>query len=176
MSVFWFNLIIKCHTLYFRRYCDAVALTYQAERIPEQIRLKVGGISPLQMSVYEEFARNIPGFLPLSERDSALFIPKPTVVMEPPPTHTTTSFQMSQSDDLVTLFEKLALEADQFIQATNGQGIYATMYDCMVLIRECLMFSMHNREIGSNIATIQKVRTVYISNKFICVLMFLLLR
>lgn len=48
--------------------------------MPEQIRLKVGGVTPPQMAVYEEFARNIPGFLPLSERDSnALFMPKPTI-------------------------------------------------------------------------------------------------
>lgn len=60
-----------------RRYCDPIA-KYQAERMPEQIRLKVGGVTPQQMAVYEEFARNIPGFLPLSERDTqALFMPKP---------------------------------------------------------------------------------------------------
>lgn len=54
---------------------------YQAERMPEQIRLKVGGVTPQQMAVYEEFARNIPGFLPLSERDTqALLIPKPVTV------------------------------------------------------------------------------------------------
>merc|ERR1719210_438874 len=43
-----------------RRYCDPVVLTYQAERMPEQIRLKVGGVTPQQIAVYEEFARNIP--------------------------------------------------------------------------------------------------------------------
>jgi len=49
--------------------------------MPEQIRLKVGGVTPQQMAVYEEFARNIPGFLPLSERDTqTLFIPKPISV------------------------------------------------------------------------------------------------
>merc|ERR1719402_1549831 len=47
-----------------RRYCDPVVLTYQAERMPEQIRLKVGGVDPKQLAVYEEFARNVPGFLP----------------------------------------------------------------------------------------------------------------
>lgn len=47
-----------------RRYCDPVVLTYQAERMPEQIRLKVGGVTHQQIAVYEEFARNIPGFLP----------------------------------------------------------------------------------------------------------------
>ena len=35
------------------------------------------------MAVYEEFARNIPGFLPLSERETqTLFIPK--AIVEPP--------------------------------------------------------------------------------------------
>jgi len=62
-----------------RRY-DSLA-KYQAERMPEQIRLKVGGVTPQQMAVYEEFARNIPGFQPLSERDTqALFMPKPISV------------------------------------------------------------------------------------------------
>lgn len=41
--------------------------------MPEPIRLKVGGISQSQMAVYEEFARNIPGFLP-SERDAAILV------------------------------------------------------------------------------------------------------
>lgn len=44
--------------------------------MPEQIRLKVGGVTPQQMAVYEVFARNIPGFQPLTEREAALFIPK----------------------------------------------------------------------------------------------------
>lgn len=47
--------------------------------MPEHIRLKVGGISSAQFSVYDEFARNIPGFQPMSERDAALFIPKSNV-------------------------------------------------------------------------------------------------
>jgi CCR4-NOT transcription complex subunit 1 len=63
-----------------RRYCDPLVLTYQAERMPEQIRLKVGGVTSQQMAVYEEFARNIPGFLPLTDRDAAMFIPKSVVV------------------------------------------------------------------------------------------------
>lgn len=47
--------------------------------MPEQIRLKVGGISSAQFSVYDEFARNIPGFQPMSERDAALLLQKSTV-------------------------------------------------------------------------------------------------
>lgn len=63
-----------------RRYCDSSVLTYQAERMPEQIRLKVGAVTSLQTAVYEEFARNIPGFLPLSDRETAIFLPKPVPV------------------------------------------------------------------------------------------------
>lgn len=47
--------------------------------MPEQIRLKVGGISSAQFSVYDEFARNIPGFQPMSERDAALLVQKSTI-------------------------------------------------------------------------------------------------
>ena len=58
-----------------------MVLTYQAERMPEQIRLKVGGATPQQMAVYEEFAHNIPGFLPITERDAATFVPKSAAVI-----------------------------------------------------------------------------------------------
>ena len=66
-----------------RRYCDPVVLTYQAERMPEQIRLKVGGVTPQQIAVYEEFARNIPGFLataPQTQQENTLFTKPPTQV------------------------------------------------------------------------------------------------
>jgi len=58
-----------------RRYCDTLALKYQAERMPEQIRLKVGMVTSQQMAVYEEFARNIPGFQPLTDRESVVLPP-----------------------------------------------------------------------------------------------------
>lgn len=56
-------------------------MTYQTSRMPEQIRLKVGGPTSGQFSVYDEFGRNIPGFQPLSERDSSLVIPKVTLLV-----------------------------------------------------------------------------------------------
>lgn len=33
--------------------------------------LQVGGVTPAQISVYEEFAHNIPGFLPTNETPQA---------------------------------------------------------------------------------------------------------
>merc|ERR1711962_883840 len=63
-----------------RRYCDPVALTYQAERVPDPIRLKVGQAPPAQAAVFDEFARNIPGFKPLTEREAQqMTINKPAV-------------------------------------------------------------------------------------------------
>lgn len=60
----------------YRRYCDASVLNYQSVRMPEQIRQKVGSVSNTSFSVYDEFARNIPGFLPIPERDIELLTPK----------------------------------------------------------------------------------------------------
>ncbi|KAG1691673.1 CCR4-NOT transcription complex subunit 1 [Nymphon striatum] len=59
-----------------RRYCDPAVLTYQAERMPECIRLKLGGMGVGQMTIYDEFARNIPGFLPNTD-------PVPTQPVQP---------------------------------------------------------------------------------------------
>jgi CCR4-NOT transcription complex subunit 1 len=53
-----------------RQFCDHTVLAYQAERIPMQIRLKVGSVSPNQLAVYEEFGRNVPGFQRITDRDS----------------------------------------------------------------------------------------------------------
>ncbi|CAG2231245.1 CNOT1 [Mytilus edulis] len=86
-----------------RRYCDPVVLTYQAERMPEQIRLKVGGATPSQLSVYEEFARNIPGFLPAGDPS----FPPGAVPAKPQPTYSDESFQ---------LFERIIREIEQHVQ------------------------------------------------------------
>lgn len=40
--------------------------------MPEQIRLKVGGVTHQQIAVYEEFARNIPGFTPAAQEASGV--------------------------------------------------------------------------------------------------------
>lgn len=47
--------------------------------MPEQVRLKVTGIPPNQFAVYAEFARCIPGFQAMTERDVALFLPKTNI-------------------------------------------------------------------------------------------------
>ncbi|CAD7076764.1 unnamed protein product [Hermetia illucens] len=92
-----------------RRYCDPEVLTYQAERMPEQIRLKVGIVPSTQFAVYDEFARKIPGFQPLTERDAAIFLPK-TSIPE--------LLQTNTSDELGILYAELATKMESFLHNT----------------------------------------------------------
>lgn len=128
--------------------------------MPEQIRLKVGGISNSQMAVYEEFARNIPGFLP-NERDSSILIQKQNLTPIETQLHPSTPFPLPQatvlSDDLTLIFEKLGLEIEQFVQATSGQPQYSHMNSNLLLIRECLLHASRNREPTPPQAIVQKV-------------------
>jgi len=65
------------------RFVDAQILTYQQERLPEAVRIKVGAAPATLYAVYSEFARSIPGFQQMSDRDIALFVPKPTDLSQP---------------------------------------------------------------------------------------------
>ncbi|XP_044732731.1 CCR4-NOT transcription complex subunit 1 isoform X2 [Chrysoperla carnea] len=128
-----------------RRYCDPIALAYQAERMPEPIRLKVGGISPQQMTVYEEFARNIPGFLPISERDTSLFTPK-----------VTSSVAAISQDQLGVVYDKLAEEVQQFLQACVGQAGLHGMAQNMHSLLECIICARRVRDVVSAMTLVQK--------------------
>ncbi|KAK7790471.1 hypothetical protein R5R35_006209 [Gryllus longicercus] len=128
-----------------RRYCDPLVLTYQAERMPEQIRLKVGGVTPQQMAVYEEFARNIPGFLPLTERDAAMFIPKPVTTYG--------------SDEIGTMYDKLVSEVEHFLQPVLGsQGVISSSCHVNNLhkLLEALLIARRSRDVMSAVSLLQK--------------------
>ncbi|XP_022061852.1 CCR4-NOT transcription complex subunit 1 isoform X3 [Acanthochromis polyacanthus] len=87
-----------------RRYCDPVVLTYQAERMPEQIRLKVGGVDPKQLAVYEEFARNVPGFLPSND------LSQPTGFLAQP-------MKPWATDDVAQIYDKCMADLEQHLHA-----------------------------------------------------------
>jgi len=55
-----------------RRYYDTTVLKYQMDRMPEEIRLKQGGFGSHQLTIYDEFASSIPGFLPTTTVDGNL--------------------------------------------------------------------------------------------------------
>lgn len=47
--------------------------------MPEQVRLKMGAASNTQFAVYTEFARTIPGFITMNDRDINMLMPKNTI-------------------------------------------------------------------------------------------------
>jgi len=104
-----------------RRYCDPVVLTYQAERMPEQIRLKVGGVTQQQSAIYEEFSRNIPGFLPIVQDTVGSTTPGGAAAtlggvqaMNP---YVNKPMQPLGADDIQQVFEKIAHDIEQHLHA-----------------------------------------------------------
>ncbi|CAG9761528.1 unnamed protein product [Ceutorhynchus assimilis] len=133
-----------------RCYCDGQALTYQAERMPEPIRLKVGGVTANQMAVYEEFARNIPGFLP-NERDAAILMQSQTLNIDPQP-HPATPFPINPavlaSDEITLVFDKFIIEVEQFVQLTSSQAQYSMMNASLIRVRDCLVHFLRTRDVS----------------------------
>ncbi|XP_056008647.1 CCR4-NOT transcription complex subunit 1-like isoform X3 [Ostrea edulis] len=124
-----------------RRYCDPGVLTYQAERMPEQIRLKVGGVTPAQISVYEEFAHNIPGFLPTNETPQ----PHPGVTKPVP----------VQPDEISQMLEKIGRDIEQVLQ-TFMVPPSNPLANQLHKVIEAVMYARNSREIGSIETLLQK--------------------
>ncbi|KAF8774618.1 CCR4-NOT transcription complex subunit 1 like protein [Argiope bruennichi] len=126
-----------------RRYCDPVALTYQAERMPEQIRLKVGGVTPQQMAVYEEFARMIPGFLPSGEREQQQANLGRSVAM----------MQPYATDEMSQIYDKLISELEMLLHATNHSNPHILALHSLL---EAVLMARNTREMTSAVALLQK--------------------
>lgn len=143
-----------------RRYYDQM-LTYQTERIPERVRLRAGGPSDSQITVYEEFACNIPGFVPV--RDAGMFIPKPAV-QEPMPQLTFSQVmnaaQMYGNDEMTGLITA----AELFLANTIGSAALAVQAANMHSLLECLVMARRNHDIVSGCTLLQKVIHTTIPN------------
>ncbi|XP_077972852.1 CCR4-NOT transcription complex subunit 1-like [Styela clava] len=125
-----------------RRYCDSVVLTYQAERMPEQIRLKVGGVTPQQTAVYEEFARCIPGFLPSNDASQPSgFLAKP--------------MQSWPVDEITQVYDRCIRELEQHIQAISLPPNSLPQSQLQNLL-EATAHARNSREIVTALALLQK--------------------
>ncbi|CAG0913001.1 unnamed protein product [Notodromas monacha] len=94
----------KRHRMEGRRYCDPAALKYQAERLPEQVRSRVGVTLPAQMAIYEYFNNIIPGFQPLIERDQMQYMPKQL------PTY--------GQDDVTLIYDSVINDVSEYLKTT----------------------------------------------------------
>ncbi|XKL59833.1 hypothetical protein PGB90_000849 [Kerria lacca] len=129
-----------------RRYCDSGVLTYQAERMPEQVRLKVGGVTPQQMAVYEEFARNIPGFQPMTDKEAAMCTPKSIPQFS------------GASDEMGALYDKITSDLEIYLQNMMNQNVLgASLSNCQMNISISSLIdsiSIHRRSRDPNTAVI----------------------
>jgi len=132
-----------------RRYCDPVAVTYQAERMPETIRSKGGQVPAAQASVYEEFARNIPGFKPLTDSEAATIIPK-TGAGE-----TGATTPLAASDESWAILEEVHNKLQPFIEQCTGLPAQPHMAGLQQLL-DSLRTARQNREVSSIIVLIGK--------------------
>ncbi|XP_005873558.1 PREDICTED: CCR4-NOT transcription complex subunit 1 isoform X5 [Myotis brandtii] len=127
-----------------RRYCDPVVLTYQAERMPEQIRLKVGGVDPKQLAVYEEFARNVPGFLPTND------LSQPTGFLAQP------MKQAWATDDVAQIYDKCITELEQHLHAIPPALAMNPQAQALRSLLEVVVLSRNSRDAIAALGLLQK--------------------
>merc|ERR1719266_2820145 len=136
-----------------RRYCDPIALTYQSERMPEPIRLKVGPVPSSQAAVYEEFAKNIPGFKPLSDREAASLTLKPGSSEQP--VSSSLAANLPATDDCVAILDDVHNKLQPFIEQCNNLPPTPHMASLNQLL-DSLHVARTNKEVSSVIVLIGK--------------------
>ena len=109
--------------------------------MPEPIRLKMSGVTPQQATVYEEFARYIPGFLPVTERDAAMLVPKIAATFT--------------NDEIGVILEKVAVELDRYLQSLLPMGSSSQAVAIGSLL-EAVMLARSSRDHGAHITLLQK--------------------
>ncbi|XP_006641455.1 CCR4-NOT transcription complex subunit 1 isoform X10 [Lepisosteus oculatus] len=127
-----------------RRYCDPVVLTYQAERMPEQIRLKVGGVDPKQLAVYEEFARNVPGFLPSND------LSQPTGFLAQP------MKQAWAADDVAQIYDKCIADLEQHLHAIPPALAMNPQTQALRSLLESVVVARNSRDAIAALGLLQK--------------------
>lgn len=149
-----------------RRFCDPATLTYQAERMPEAIRLKVGSVPAHQFHVYEDIGRNIPGFIaPVIDPPTvaAPTLPRQLPGFQMPPTVPTPSFaveeQVNNHDSgLINLYDKLVNELETLIghfhQSHQPPALISTMHN---ILETVIMARSNPRDIVGALNLIQRV-------------------
>ncbi|XP_076590164.1 CCR4-NOT transcription complex subunit 1 isoform X1 [Chaetodon auriga] len=128
-----------------RRYCDPVVLTYQAERMPEQIRLKVGGVDPKQLAVYEEFARNVPGFLPSND------LSQPTGFLAQPMKQ-----QAWATDDVAQIYDKCMADLEQHLHAIPPALAMNPLTQALRSLLEAVVLARNSRDGIAALGLLQK--------------------
>lgn len=72
------------------------------------------------------------------------------------------------SDDIASVYEKLALEIEPFLQATGASGTATTMNASLHVLHDCLLHARRNsRDFVCALTLLQKVTTVLVYKLFV---------
>lgn len=129
------------------------------------------------MAVYEEFARNIPGFLPLSERDTQTLFVQPKAIAEPPliqpfatsaPAAAMAAVASAQqqvayataaaavgNDEVGSLLEKLGGEVEVLL-TTMGPSTPPPQHAALHSLLESLILTRRSRDAGAAMGLLKK--------------------
>ena len=143
-----------------RTFCDHTVLAYQAERIPMQIRLKVGSVSSNQLAVYEEFGRNVPGFQRLNDRELFSKNVEPQMplsggsVASVAASVGSNGIQLSNQsqfntfgqDDFGVIYDDLAQKIEALINMFNGFQLLQLQTQNLHSLLECVMLVRRTRD------------------------------
>jgi len=119
------------------RFVDAQILSYQQERLPEAVRIKVGPAPATLYAVYSEFARSIPGFQQMSDRDIALFVPKPQDLSQP---------NVFANDESSLVYAELASKMEAFMNTAIGVPSLQVQASKMHMLLNALMSTRRLRD------------------------------
>lgn len=160
-----------------RRYCDTNTLTYQAERMPEPIRLKVGSVTAQQFAIYEDIGRSIPGFVsPVNDPPPSMSAPMPGIgnhnlagvlsrqQQQMPAGHSFVGDspqtpQSAQDAGLVNLYDKLVAELEQLMSIFMSSNQPPVLINTMHQILETVVTARSSgpRDVVQSLGLIQRV-------------------
>lgn len=144
-----------------RSFCDHTVLAYQAERIPMQIRLKVGSVPANQLAVYEEFGRNVPGFQRLTDRELFSKNVEPQMplsagsgVASVAASVASNGIQLSGSqfnsfggqDDFGAVYDDLAQKVEALVNMCTGFALLQLQIQNLHSLLECVMLVRRTRD------------------------------
>ncbi|VVC94202.1 unnamed protein product, partial [Leptidea sinapis] len=138
-----------------RRYYDPVVFSYQTERIPERVQLRMGAPAESQIAVYNEFAYNIPGFIPV--RDAAMFMSKQVSQDQLAPINYNPVVSQAQAgvygtDELGALINA----AEMFMNSALTSQSLAVQATHMHSLLECLVMVRRSCDLASGYALLQR--------------------
>lgn len=138
------------------------------------VRAQVGGVDAKQLAVYEEFARNIPGFLPSNDLSQPTgFLAQPMKVSEEDrplpwlqargahlsPAAPSPQQQAWATDDVAQIYDKCIADLEQHLHAVAPGLAMNPLTQALRSLLEAVVLARNSRDGIAALGLLQKVRT-----------------